>query len=313
MRIIDSLIVNQLFELDLFYLKVLIESPCVDEFVVNECAYDYRGRFKGLVWKHAVSNDSRFDPYWDRITFNEINRNLSGIDPNSIGSSIDPPQCAVAEWDLRDAPIPYLLDKYSGRDRVFTSDVDEVIDFADVNRRDRLLTLLRSDRMLQIERIRFSYDYHVRSHRSAGDVINPCYQIGHLRRGEARLRDKKWLGDLIPVGDNPLVFEYCHVFRDREDVQRKHDSSLHTQWSRPKIDTAIDTATWPQTSYQGNPDRNNRWHWFEAVELHERNSPRYIRENFDRLKTNLVPDNYRENRLKRFGHDGVHQQNLSEL
>lgn len=313
MKIVDCIIVNDLFELDLLLLKLRVESHAVDEFVVSECEYDYRGRYKGPLWEGAIERDPRFGPFRDRVTVNTVKENLSGISPEQIGAGIDPPQCAEAEWRLRDSPAGYLLKKYADGDRVFTSDVDEVIDFEDPARRDRLFGLLDTDRKLQIERIRFSYDYDCRSFREAGDIVTPCFTVGHIRAGAARLRDKKWVGDLVPVGSNPLAFEYCHVFGGREAVVAKHMSSLHTQWSRRKVLDAVQTATWPMTDYQGDPDRNNRWHWFEVRELTALNSPRFVRENLHALRTYMVPENYRENRVRLYGHDGVHPQNLTDL
>lgn len=313
MTVVDSVIVNDAHEADLLLLKLRLEWPVVSEFVINECHYDYRGRHKGGVWEGLIRTDERFAPYRDRITVNSIPENLSGISPDQIGSAIDPPQCDQAERLLRNSPTLYLAGKYDDDARVFTSDVDEVIDFEDDYRRGRLLGLLGRDEPLQIERIRFHFDWNIRAFREAMDVVNPVFSVKHLKSGVASLSDKKWVGTPVPVGDNPLIFEYCCVFRNHQDLYRKFHSSLHTQWDNRLLDLSVECCHWPRTRYQGSPDPRNRWHWFERVALHERNSPKWVRDNLDKIRTNLVPTDYRTNRLKYYGHDGVHPQNLTDL
>jgi hypothetical protein len=165
------------------------------------------------------------------------------------------------------------------------------------------MELLRSDRAYQIERIRYIYSPRNRAWRERGDIINPLYSIGQLRSGGVRLRDKKWVGDLVPHDERPLVFEYCFCM-SRAAIDAKYASSLHTHWSKGKIDASLECNHWGKTDYQGDPSPGCRWDWFEFVELTETNSPRFIRENPAFLEHALVPADYRQRRLQRYGHEG---------
>lgn len=301
MKVVDCTIWNQPFEATLFWLKVVLESPLVDEFVVSECTHTYRGAYKGATAVRTITADSRLDPYRDRITVLTADYNLSGTTPEAIDGQIDPPQCDQAERLLRELPTRYVLDKYGDEDRVFTSDVDEAFDCQDPARRDRLWKLLQDPSPKQVERIRFSYSPDIRSWRDNGDIVNPIYSVGDLRAGRVRLSQKKWVGELIPHGDDPLCFEWCCLFPDRAYVHSKFDSSLHTQWHPQLIEDSLDACHWTMTAYQGKPDPRNRWHWFERVRLTEKNSPAFVRENLDRLRTGLVPDDYRARRLALYG------------
>jgi hypothetical protein len=175
----------------------------------------------------------------------------------------------------------------------------------DGRRRDRIFKELAVGDAIQFDRVRYIYDFDNRAFRDIGDCINPCYTVGHLRTGVAKLRDKKWIGRLVGNEGNPVCFEYCHVFPKIEDYIAKHMSSLHTQWSEEKLRDAVEFNYWPATKYQNHPDKNNRWHWFQKVKLHKNNSPL----GFCDIKninadTQWVPEDYIERRIKRFGFDG---------
>lgn len=313
MKIIDTFIWLGPHEADLLYLKLLLESPCVDEWVGVENHYSYRGDFKGPSLAKVLEED-RFAPYRDRFTWISIPDNFS-VAPGTFGSdTIDPRPFAEAEWKLRDAPTTYLLQKYRmDHDMVFLTDVDEMIDFTDPWRRDRILHYLGREDTIQFDRFRYTWDYDNRWFREKLDMVTPCFSIGALKNGGAHLHDKKWVGTPVPIENhNPFIFEYSFVF-PYDGILYKFNTSLHTRWVKDKIDASIEYNHWTMTAYQGDPDRNNRWHWFETAALSERNSPAYVRENLAKLKTNLVPEDYKERRLRRYGYCPNFPENEVEL
>ncbi len=310
MKVVDSFIFCAAYEKELLLLKFILESPCVDEWVGAECHYDYRGRRKGPILEELLRSDPRFAPYRDRVHVISLAENLSGANPDdpSLEGVTDPPQYAEAEWRLRDAALPYLLSKYDDWDRVFVTDVDEMVDFTDADRRDRMMHHLKSDLPWQHDRVRYIYDFDIRAFREEFDCITPSYRIGHLRLGQARLRDKKWVGIPVPNGERPMVFEYCFCF-EREGIYQKLESSLHTKWSRELIDLSLETNHWTRTSYQ-TLDYRNRYLWFERVQLTDDNSPLFVRQHFDQLRTNLVPEDYQTRRLARFNFVANFEENV---
>ena len=304
MKIVDCFIWLAPHEKELLYLKFLLESPCVDEWVGVENHFTYRGDYKGPSLQQVVDGDPRFAPFRDRLTVISLEAPLCPPEEARRWQGVvDPPVFAEAEWRLRDAPLAHLLANYQDEDRVWVSDVDEMIDYSDPWRRDRLHEAFtrHAGEPLQFDRIRYGYDFHNRWFREKRDMITPAFTVGNLCRGEARLRDKKWVGRPVDIEDDrPLIFEYSFCF-SYEGVLAKFDSSLHTHWTREKIDQSLRCNHWPMTSYQ-EVSRNCRWHWLEFVELTEKNSPTHVRENLDALRTHLVPDDYRENRLREYGY-----------
>lgn len=299
MKIIDSCITCADYEKDLLWLKVHLEHSKVDEFIFIQNRYDYHGRDKGY-WLSTSISDARFDPYREKIKIISLDQKFS--DP-SQESKIDPQDYANAEWALRDASHEYLVNKYEDGDMVFSSDVDEIVDFSDEQRSARMIAELSKGGPIQFDRVRYIYDFDNIAPRSKFDMITPAFSIANLKNGQAKLRDKKWVGRQVENGKRPMIFEYCHVFTYEGYIQ-KHMSSLHTQWSIPKLDLALQTNSWPKTAYQGYPDLNCRWDWFEKIELNEDNSPQFIREGLDLwglTHTNLVPENYKDIREIVFG------------
>lgn len=303
MKIIDTVICCGDYESELIYTKVLLESPKVDEFIFIENAYDYRGNYKGY-FLNRLFEQKRFDPFREKLTVFMEAKQFQASNPNSI----DPPEFATAEAFLREVPTGNIIDNYDENDRILLTDCDEMFDFIDEERTRRVLGELGTDDPIQFERIRYWLDWDMMSFRSKGDIVSPSFKVKHLKNGVARLSNKKWVGRLVENGTRPFCFEYCNCF-PIEGHYRKYSSSLHTYWTKEKIDEACLTGTWAKTAYQGPPDRNCRWDWLLRVKLHENNSPQYIIDNLDKLKTNLVPDNYIENRLKLYGFDGMFPEN----
>lgn len=56
------------------------------------------------------------------------------------------------------------------------------------------------------------------------------------------------------------------------------------------------TNHWTKSAARGERVGERPTDWFEKVELDEHNSPVYVRDNLDRLRTGLIPVDYRRNR-----------------
>ena len=306
MKIIDVSIFCDIYEKELVFLKILLERDVVDEFIWCENEYDYRGRYKGRILENMIAGDERFADYRKKIKVITVSRDFTNGNSGLV-NELDPRQFHNAEEYLRNSATDYVIDKYKDGDRIIVSDIDEMVDFSSARRLDRIFSCFKQfgNDPLQFDRYRYSYDFDIRSYREEMDMVTPVYTVHNLRHGQARLSDKKWVGHHIPNGNMPCVFEYCFCF-PYEGILKKFDSSLHTQWSKERIDISLETATWTRTQYQEwPPNQNNRWLWFERVPLTRENSPQYVRDNFKELSTGLVPEDYKERRIKYFGHDGT--------
>lgn len=310
MRIVDSFIFLAEHETELMLLKFILEQDCVDRWVAVENCWTYRGDWKGPKLE-KILEDERFAPFRDRVSVVTISNNPC---PTGLPAGVDPPQCAQSEWSLRDAAAEATFSGMSDSDRVIVSDVDEMVDFSEPARRDKVFGAFKEhgDGAIQFDRVRYWWDFSNRSWREKMDMVTPSYSIGDLRTGRRRFHEKKWIGAEVHNGDIPAVFEYSFCF-PLDGVYLKYSTSLHTCWSKKRIDESIACNYWTKADYQADPSPGCRWDWMETVTLTERNSPRYVRENLASLRTNLVPDNYRENRLLRFGHDGVHEANKNDM
>lgn len=306
MKIIDTFIILGKHETELLYLKLLTESPCVDEWIIAENHYDYRGVYKGPQIESMLS-ESRFDPYRDRIKTFSIDKPFVEF-KKGLSDQYDPIEFAESEWSLRDLPKPYIIDKYGDKDIVFVTDVDELVDFSDDYRKDKIYSELRFNTPVQFERLRYWWDFDNRNWWEANQRCRfiQTYPVHSLKRG-AVLRDRNSVGKAVMIDDNPLAFEYCFCF-SKEDCWYKLSTSLHTNWQRDEFEDSINCNYWTQRNGE-KPNINNRYHWFETVNLHEKNSPKYVRDNLELLKTNLIPKNYRANRMKKYGSECLFDEN----
>lgn len=303
MKIVDTSICCAPYESELIYIKLQLEHPHVDEFIFTENCFDYRGFNKGY-FLADLFKQGRFDPFRNKITVLQANRNFGfGISDYNI----DPPEFAQAEAFLREFATEYIISKYDDEDRVLLTDCDEMFDFIDEERTSRILKELNTDDPIQFDRVRYIFDFDNRAFRDYCDMVSPSFKVKHLKSGLARLSNKKWVGRQVGNDRNPMCFEYCHCF-NYDGYIKKHMSSLHTCWTKEKLDEALQGNFWPATAYQRHPDNNNRWHWFMKVPLHKNNSPSYIRHNLEVLRTNLVNPDYINFRKEHYGFDGLFEE-----
>lgn len=299
MKVIDVSIFCNAYEKELALLKLRLESPVVEEFIWCENTYDYRGKYKGPILAKMIEGDRRFAQYKNKITIVTMDHDFTGGKPLS---GIDPKEFHNAEVSLRECAHNYIADSFPEDTRVFVSDIDEMIDFTDKHRTATIFAHFVNfgHDPIQFERIRYINDFDIRAFRSPMDIITPAFSVFNLRSKQAKLSDKKWVGHPVACGDYPAIFEYCFCF-PYKDILAKYDTSLHTCWSKEKIDHSLEYNYWTKTDYQGGPDKNNRWDWFKQVRLNEMNSPKFVREHLEVLRTNNVPTDYKTRRLAEYG------------
>src|SRR5262249_35713713 len=104
----------------------------------------------------------------------------------------------------------------------------------------------------------------------------------------------------IPAGGHPLFFEYTFCFPP-EAMWRKLNSFIHDGYTKEDLEKALLTNHWVKAPARGERPGHQTYDWLETVELTEQNSPRYVRDNLARLKTNVIPPDYREHRKRLYG------------
>ncbi len=186
---------------------------------------------------------------------------------------------------------------------MFFSDVDEALDATDAKRLETFLLHLQRcpNKALYFCHYRYWYDFDNRCYWT--NIYTPVARVGRVRQmGHCRLRSRPPIcREDVSVREGPLFFEYTFCF-PKEDQWKKLQSFIHDGYSKGDLDVALLTNHWVKAPPRGERV-GERGHedWFERVELTPENSPAYVRENLERLKTNVIPVDYREHRMRLYG------------
>ncbi|WP_337286871.1 hypothetical protein [Candidatus Methylomirabilis sp.] len=298
MILIDTFLFSEPSEKEVLLTKLNLGSDLVSEWVLVENAYTFRGEYKGLFAEHLIASPE-FDPFRSRISVISLEIAFPKVRPDdSDGDDLTFP----SQYAQRDSAMGHLLRRWSGQPDawVLISDTDECLDVSTPLKRHRLLraTRLGSD-LLTLDRRRFWFDFDNRwfAKRST-PLVRMSALAEWVRAGESlgELRGRGILGNSAG-GLNHLLYEYSTCF-DISGVYRKYDTVAHVGMLREDIDRALSCNHRPQFRIKGQQLGLTRDDWLERVKLTERNSPTYVRENFERLRTGNIPDNYVENRRR---------------
>jgi hypothetical protein len=298
MRVVDTFLFAEAYEAELLLAKLHCESPVVDEFVLVESTHTFRGEEKGLQARALVGGDDRFAPFRDRLTVIE-----------HAGRLFEGPPCYETYYEneerSRASVWPHVAARFSPRDWVLVSDVDEMVDGTDPARaaafRGHLAAHAGWGRALRFGHYRYWYDWDNRCYWAG--VVTPAAQVGAIRRGAStlRCRSRPPAGSWdVPAGDRPLFFEYTFCF-PREAMWRKLNSFIHDGYAPRDLEVALLTNHWVKAPSRGERPGQQSVDWLETVVLDEANSPKYVRDNLARLKTHAVPQDYREHRRRLYG------------
>lgn len=289
MQIIDTFLFSEPHESDLLFIKLVNESPRVDWFLLQENEFTTKGEHKGLFGQQVLAED-RFAPYRDKII-------ICSASDRVCDSSEEYANFHREGWQRTICGEPLNQIVKSGDDLIIVSDVDESIDFSSDERS------LRFDEFASRQG---SYPFWISRRRYWYDFDNLCFlpniripliqakNIGHVS-GLSQMRHYHDEDRTFKDWDNPIAFEYSYCFKQWESVQRKHVTYAHTGLSETDdIKRALSLNAWIRSNQRG--EKRGEYDFFEKVELTEANSPKYVRENLESLRTNIVDLNYKENR-----------------
>jgi hypothetical protein len=292
MRIIDTFQFSEPFEREVLLTKLNVGSEIVSEWLICENSYTHQGEFKGHFVKKILESDRRFEPFLDRVKVFE--GDWKGVDITRK-EGVNDPIAISNEVNQRQLSRNYILSNYHDEDFVLLSDCDECPDFSNSSVRDVVFKRLRQSRtdIVKAPRIRFWYDV---DNLWLEPRATPFVSVRLLRTSERDFCDLRYSNLFREAGwGNPVVFEYSFNFCEK-DILRKYSSFIHTGFSSSEVRMAILCNHLPVSSSRGQKiNLDSRW-WLKNVQLDEKNSPSYVRENFEKLRTRTVNPNYLEER-----------------
>lgn len=297
-RVVDTFLFVDAYEADVLLVKLHLESPLVERFILVESDVTFRGDYKGLQARNLIETDERFASFRDRITIVEHR-----------GRLFDGPPCYQTYYEneerSRASVWPHISDLPDDT-WVMVSDVDEAVDCTDPSRLKKFCDILVGHcdvgATLYFGHYRYWYDFDNLC--PWRDIFTPVAQLGTFRSGQTsfmcRSRESR-NNRIFRPGDEPLFFEYTHCF-PAEAIWKKLNSFIHDGYTRDELNDALLTNHWVKAASRGEyPGQRGYEDWFDTVPLTERNSPKYVRENLGRLKTFVIPEDYLERRQRRFG------------
>lgn len=291
MKIIDTFLFSESHEDDLLFIKFNLENDAVDYWIIQENGYTLQGEKKPLYAEQVLSQD-RFKPYLSKVIIASADHLFY---PNCKDENIN---FQRENWQRTLAT--QFLQTTTDSGYVIVSDVDEAFDFSDKERSKRLFEIIEQNHdLVHIGRMRYWYDYDNRCY--LPNIRIPLVKLEIVRGNPGVLGQvRHFTQKVYDAGEEPLAFEYSYVFRNMEDVWRKKCTYAHTNFTEESIKIALECNHWPRPPERGEKLGDNPYDFFETVELNEKNSPAFVRENLTSFKTNIVNPNYKEARKQRY-------------
>lgn len=289
MKIVNTFLFSEPHESTLLYLKLLLESPMVNEFILIENSYDFKGNYKG-VFAENILKDEKFLPFRDKIKIVTLDQRLTG-------GSAEKENFERENWQ-RTSPHDYICDNFNNEDLVLISDTDEMFDFTDSQRVAKFcdITFNNPDKIVRIGRQRYWYDFDNMCFYPKFTI--PVVPVKYLRSDKKHWKSRHQDDNSYYCGNNPIAFEYSYCFANLEQLMRKKNTYSHTGFTEDDVKRALRVNSWVRSPNRGETTGNCKWDYFEFVKLTNDNSPAYVRSHLQELKTNLVDPNYKINRVK---------------
>jgi len=298
MRIIDTFLFSEPHEKELLLTKFHLEDLGVDKWVILESPYTFQGEYKGLHVSKILNEDIRFQPFVDKIIVINPAKDFTPLhgNTNDEGKNFD-------RENAQRAMVLGLIHELADNDWVMISDTDEAVDFSDITRKNNVLYYLNGQSfcdMFKLQRQRYWFDFDNKCF--LPNIHIPLVKAGLIKQNSQCIMARHF--DHIPkvnFDDKPVAFEYSYCFPSFEDVWRKKCTYSHTGFTQESVRTALECNHWPRSELRGEKVGQEPYDFFEKVELTEENSPKYVRENLEKLRTNIVNPNYKEARVARYG------------
>ncbi len=295
MKLIDAFLFSEPYEKEILLIKLILGGNYISEWIIVENEYSFQGEYKGVFAQEVIDSDARFAPFRDRIHVISGSLKHEAIDYSS--DTIDK-QGMDSERRQRSLARQYIIDKYSDDVWVLLSDADETIDLiSDPANYELLEQKVKASQtgMVFVPRRRFWYDFDNLWHAVRS---TPLVTVAQIRAATGELDMGLLRSDHIGYSDQwhkTLIFEYSYCY-NRDYIIRKFRTFPHGGITDAEIEQSMRCNHIPISAFRGKKIDLHKDLWMEHVVLNDTNAPRYIQQNLDRLKTNVVDFNYLANR-----------------
>jgi len=289
-KLIDTFLFSEQFESNCLEVKLNCGSEYIDEWIAIQGDYTFRGEYKGSCLEELLKEE-RFAKFRNRIHVITIKENLF----ERICTGHNEKNYFLVEYASRKACWDYIRSKYDDSTRVLMSDVDEVLDLSDADRRSEFFTISAANEAWQTRQLKYWWNYN---NLSTYPKFLPIHTVGSLASGRTGFEKRNDHCKQVP-SKNLLAVEYSYSFSPLENY-RKCSTFSHDRYNLECIEQALFFNTWHKTRERGEILGDQPWDWFETIELTPENTPNFVLENFDRLDTKTIDIDYAENRKKHF-------------
>ncbi len=208
-KIVDSFLFSEVYEKELLLLKLILENDGVDEWVLLENAYSFQGDYTGLHAQKMLAGDERFYPYLNKIKIISKEEKTQVLPRHEF---LDHLAFKVEYWQ-RNLAYEYFMENYAAEDWIMISDVDEMIDFTNNNRKMELYKQMNRAKngLLVVPTKRYWYDFDNEYRPLIGNAMcNKAYlqntgkKLHHIRKENRKVVKKGW--------KNLVQFEYSSCY-----------------------------------------------------------------------------------------------------
>ena len=303
-------------EQDLLWVKFNIEDPYIAEWIITESTYTFQGKRKKLYLEEILKQE-RFTPFRNKIHYIKLGTNFH--------FEYEPPFKEIfkrkvkrflnknfakkyefvtyselasfyAEMNQRQACVPYIEKKYKSTDIVILCDADEMFDFNDGKIDEFEKILSQNKTRFYIQKFVFCYDFDNYTNR---ERKVPIIRVHHLKKTKVQfIKHPISILPILKVGV-PFVFEYTFCF-SKEAIYKKLASFAHvTETNNEDLEFCFENNIAQVAKDKVDKTyKENKENFYEKLILDRSNSPTFVRENFEKLRTCIVDLNYIENRKK---------------
>jgi hypothetical protein len=315
-KIVSAFMFSEPHEQELLWVKFNIEDPYIAEWIITESSYTFQGKRKKLYLEEILKQE-RFTPFRNKIHYIKLDTNFH--------FEYEPPFKEIfkrkvkrflnknfakkyefvtyselasfyAEMNQRQACVPYIQKKYKPTDIVILCDTDEMFDFNDGKIEEFEKILSQNKTPFYIQKFVFCYDFDNYTNR---ERKMPIIRVHHLKKAKVQfIKHPMSILPILKVGV-PFIFEYTFCF-SKDAIWKKLSSFAHvTEMNKDDLDFCFENnISFISKDKIDKTYKEKKENFYEKLILDRSNSPSFIREHFNNLKTGIVDPNYIENRKK---------------
>jgi 23S rRNA U2552 (ribose-2'-O)-methylase RlmE/FtsJ len=292
-KIVETFLFSEPYEAELLLLKFHLENDGIHEWVILENNYTYQGEKKPYD-AEKVLQDERFAPFRKKIKIIKGEIKAPKIyDQISNNDAI----AFKVEFAQRELARNYILKTLSDDDYIVIADTDESIDFSDPIRSKEIYDAIETkkrDDIISLKLRRYWYDIN---NEYGVTYAQTLVKVGAVRSQAKLLAEfRTEYKSVVKFDTDKIVaFEYSHVF-PLEHIERKFRTFSHTGYTIADLEQAFRCNHRVRSSAYDGIILPTKRYFFELISINIENSPAYVLDNAEKLRTNHIDPNYNFNR-----------------